>query len=278
MYLWFSKLDACAGQFVVQDLDGVGGMQTHWADWGRLNVDGQPNPGLVDAAYMTSFLQNGIGVYTVDSANTNATLSDTGLTAKYASSYSVSSGTPGTDGANTRTGNLTVSYSMQLSGANTSASVKADARSLLSLWDFNDLILFPITNSTWQGIMPLVTRNEVQGAVQPVAFMDDPGPYVCPSIGTLSADPTFGDGVVPGDVLGGPCLDCGDFGEDYFDARFLDYETPCSPPTDPNGWYVAQYGGWRSEAGQTLPPRATQWTNKWQASGLTLGRMSPRVR
>lgn len=98
--------------------------------------------------------------------------------------------------------------------------------------------------------------------------------------GIADAVPTALVLVVDGSVLGLPLNLVNEDGipADYFDPNYLDYEN-CPPAmgADPGGdWtstnYLHGYGCWRSAASRNLPPRATQWTNKWEAAKLIFSR------
>ena len=56
------------------------------------------------------------------------------------------------------------SCTITLSNPNTAASVLADCESNYAAWVLTDRILMPLTSSAYNGVMPLVTRNELAGA------------------------------------------------------------------------------------------------------------------
>jgi len=278
---WLAALTACGGQFSapISGYDSIGGSWNAYKEF--------TNQGVMDAAAMKDFLENEclpfIGNYPGSTATTS--LTDTEL--------SVSIAVPvidlGPGGGPDSSGTLTItalSFSLTLDDANTSAAVIEDAEDLMAPWDFKDHVLFPFTNDEWRGIAVLVSRNEVRMNVSLPLYQTDPDSYVDPNIALL----TFDDGVNPGDILGlpnpateeNPSADNTvpgttiDYPEDYFDPRYINMKGCCPEQPDPtpsSAWFVQSYGGWRSDAGSDLPPRATQWTNVYQAFALSHGRI-----
>ena len=152
------------------------------------------------------------------------------------------------------------SGSITLSNLNTAAAVIVDAESnLLSTWNLNDRLLYPLISTGWNGITVKVSRNEVQAA-SPLPFQ-------------LAAWTDPNAAFFDGSILGAPNLAAGYAPEDYFDFRHADYQD-CGSCPDCNHWYFRGYGQWRSAAGATLPLCATQWTNPFEAyyGALAIGR------
>ena len=158
----------------------------------------------------------------------------------------------------TGTGEFIYKGNITLGDPNTAADVMADIEgNLLSTWNFNDRLQYPLLNISWTGIVPKVSRNET-GPTSPITFITGTDPNAA---------------LFDGSILGAPSTAGGYAPEDYFDFRHADYQD-CGSCPDCNHWYFRGYGQWRSAAGATLPLCATQWTNPFEAyfGALAIGR------
>ena len=196
----------------------------------------------------------------------------------------------------------TASCIATLSIANTVADVTADAEANYQSWNLMDRSLMPLQTRPWDGIIPKVSRNELPTERQ---FSDvDIVPLTVPNYSTnpattmdwydntcqywkhSSGSPWYGAlclagseptefasdmgtlvTVVDGSILGQPLpLINGDgVPMDYFDSNFLDYEN-CPPRNWTDSVYLRAYGQWNKNY------RATQMTNRWEATQLAFCR------
>ncbi len=189
-----------------------------------------------------------------------------------------------------------------LSIPNTVAAVTADAEANYQPWLLLDRTVMPLQTRPWDGIIPKVSRNELNTerqfsdvGVVPLTMPD----YSTNPAGTMdwydntcqywkhsSGSPWYGAiclpgseaaeftsdtgtlvTVVDGSILGQPlALINGDgVPMDYFDANFLDYEN-CPPRNWTDSAYLRAYGKWNKDY------RVTQTTNRWEASQLAFCR------
>ena len=160
----------------------------------------------------------------------------------------------------TGTAHMDYILTLTLFNTNTAANAINDAETnLLSTWNLNDRLLYPLISTGWNGITVKVSRNEAAQT----------SPMFYPPVGYVDPNAAFFDG----SILGAPNLAAGYAPEDYFDFRHADYQD-CGSCPDCNHWYFRGYGQWRSAAGATLPLCATQWTNPFEAyfGALAIGR------
>ena len=156
---------------------------------------------------------------------------------------------------------------VKLSGANTGASVLADAEANFAPWVLTNPNLMPLTTNAFDGIMAKVTRNEVPGDVSPVTYhpywvAGSPTPVVY-----VDPNATFYDGT----VKGLPNAAGGDWPLDYFDPKAITWVYESCDGGTTHQWDAVDFGEWRS-AHPNLPAKATQWTDAIEAATLVIGR------
>jgi hypothetical protein len=191
---------------------------------------------------------------------------------------------------------LTQTVSVTLSDENTASDVLADATELLSNWPLDDDHLYPWRTDSLQQIAPMVSRNEVQGNVEPSpgAEFEVPDPNnttpVDDSFCLPPTDPDWTPTYAPipyvdpfsficdGTVLGAP----NPAGyENQWDARYVDVRFCCDTDPDdsnPATAYIYGWGGigaasnsmatarnYNAAYGTQLPLTCTQWTPRGNA-------------
>lgn len=132
----------------------------------------------------------------------------------------------------------TLTCTVDLPGTYTGAQLQGEIRDMLATWNLADDAQYPWRTDNNTTLAPLVTRDEVQSVVEPIAITVD-GPYVDPNAATYT-----------GTLLGAP-LAAGY--QATFDFRHQSWRK-CGGST----WYIQSFG---QLTPSYLPQNATHWTN-----------------